>query len=128
MDPISIWQSDFCDVVYFSLYVVYNCYVQQLEYIQSLFAGLHWILSPEPEEDVPPIASVEDLLASEAFFASPTPYVWLKTNMQITPDTTAKVADLTVGQRSNTLWCQIRKLRITASNFGPVLAAMRRGT
>ena len=35
-----------------------------------------------------------------------------------------KIAELTVGQRTNPLWSIIRKLRITASNFGIVLHAV----
>ncbi|KAK3086688.1 hypothetical protein FSP39_022002, partial [Pinctada imbricata] len=35
-------------------------------------------------------------------------------------------AQLTAGQRNNHLWAMVRKNRLTASNFGPVLAAIRR--
>lgn len=37
-----------------------------------------------------------------------------------------QIALLTVGQSRNSMWSSIRKMRLTASNFGPVLAAINR--
>ncbi|XP_046559284.1 uncharacterized protein LOC124268353 [Haliotis rubra] len=36
------------------------------------------------------------------------------------------IAKKTIGQRTNPLWCIVRKHRITASNFGAVLGCIRR--
>lgn len=32
-----------------------------------------------------------------------------------------RIAELTVGQRNNPLWFEIRKIKLTASNFGPIM-------
>lgn len=37
-----------------------------------------------------------------------------------------KTAWTTIGQRENTLWTKVRKLRFTASNFGQIVKAFRK--
>ncbi|CAH3158985.1 unnamed protein product, partial [Pocillopora meandrina] len=69
------------------------------------FTGLWWILSPEPE----PVTSA----------------LFFKEKCKIQSSTIQEIAKLTVGQRENPAWSMLRKGRLTASNFGPVLAAKR---
>ena len=46
-------------------------------------------------------------------------------NMKLTDNYIKEIFHLTVGQRKNYLWGQFRKGRITASNFGLVLTALK---
>ena len=42
------------------------------------------------------------------------------------PEKIIQTAWLTRGQRENSIWAAVRKLRITASNFGQVIGAIGR--
>jgi hypothetical protein len=68
---------------------------------------------------------VEDLIISKEYTDSLSPLIWLKNAMQTSAEQTVQVAGLTVGQRENSLWSAVRKLRFTASNFGPIIGAIR---
>ncbi len=68
---------------------------------------------------------VEEVLTSQPFLQSTTPVAYLRQHLTLAPETVASVASLTVGQRTNHLWAGARKLRLTASNFGAVLHAIR---
>ena len=54
--------------------------------------------------------------------------VLMRRALQLSPDNIAAIAQETVGQCDNPLWSVVRKLRLTASNFGAVLAAQRRNS
>lgn len=82
-----------------------------------------WVLSPEPEKQAPPAPQVEDLLSSEGYIQSDEKVGWLRSQLVISQATIIKTAKLTEGQRENPMWGIMRKLRITASNFGPILHA-----
>lgn len=51
--------------------------------------------------------------------------LFLRKKCKIQSSTIQEIAKLTVGQRENPAWSMLRKGRLTASNFGPVLAAKR---
>ncbi|XP_048748498.2 uncharacterized protein LOC125681636 [Ostrea edulis] len=85
-----------------------------------------WIVSKEPPSPTLDIPYVEDLLLGEAYTSATDKIQWLKTNLAIQREKIEQVAQLTVGQRNNHLWALVRKNRLTASNFGKVLAAIRR--
>ncbi len=90
---------------------------------------MHWILSPEPKPDQvkgPPVPVVEDLLMTKDFLESKDSRSWFSRQMVVSPQQIQTVANATIGQRDNTLWCLVRKLRLTASNFGKVLKAINR--
>ena len=86
---------------------------------------MHWILSPEPNEDPVPVPLVEDLIMSEDFLAAENRPTFLQEKMALTPDMTEQAAKLTTGQRENPKWSSIRKMRLTASNFGVILHSLR---
>jgi hypothetical protein len=69
---------------------------------------------------------VEDLLVNDAFLSSDNKEEWLRTSLATSSDMIAYIAKATVGQRDNALWSLIRKHRLTASNFGPILRAVHR--
>lgn len=93
---------------------------------QIQHTALHWILSPEVPVEKPPVPLVEDLLLSESFLHAEDQNNWLRTQLKVTEDIINTTAEKTKGQRNNAVWAIVRKLRITASNFGQVLKAARR--
>lgn len=44
----------------------------------------------------------------------------------MSPEKIIQTAWTTIGQRENTLWAKVRKLRFTASNFGQIVTAVRK--
>ncbi|KAJ8963995.1 hypothetical protein NQ314_005207 [Rhamnusium bicolor] len=54
-------------------------------------------------------------------------YLFLKEKLSLTKDRIVEVQKLTVGQTNNPAWYIARKHRLTASNFGQVLKACKRG-
>lgn len=93
---------------------------------QIQHTALHWILSPEVPVEKPPVPLVEDLLLSDSFLHAEDQDNWLRTQLKVTEDIINTTAEKTKGQRNNAVWAIVRKLRITASNFGQVLKAARR--
>ena len=82
-----------------------------------------WLLTPEPQETCPPAAVVEDLLICADYLAADDRIAWLKAKLEISVEVIQQTAEQTTGQRDNPLWCVMRKLRITASNFRAILMA-----
>lgn len=91
-----------------------------------MFSGLQWTLSAEPLAQQLSIPVIKDLLTSDEYLMSECSGVWLRRSLVMSSQVIETVAQSTVGQRSNPLWNIVRKHRITASNFGPVLQAIRR--
>ena len=87
-------------------------------------AALHWMLSPEPQESHLPAPLIEDVLMSEAY-VSGGGQTYLRKALLSSDAVIAEVEERTRGQRNNATWAAIRKLRVTASNFGVVLKAIR---
>ena len=87
---------------------------------------MHWVLSPEPANTPCPVPVVEDLLLSNGYLQADARLTWLRSALHVSSETIASVADLTTGQRKNPLWSMVRKLRLTASNFGITLGAISR--
>ncbi|KAK3098705.1 hypothetical protein FSP39_022243 [Pinctada imbricata] len=87
---------------------------------------MHWIVSEEPPVPKLDVPCVEDLLLTQEYTSTTDKLQWLKIKLAITKEQIQQVAQLTAGQRNNHLWAMVRKDRLTASNFGPVLAAIRR--
>lgn len=85
-----------------------------------------WIVSKEPPSPTLDVPTVEDLLLGEGYTGATDKIKWLKTNLAISKEKIEQVAQMTAGQRNNHLWALVRKNRLTASNFGKVLAAIRR--
>ena len=93
------------------------------------YTGMYWFLSPEPNIDVDcSVLTFDDIINfSETECKTPRDkMLFIVDNMKLTDDNIKEIFHLTVGQRKNYLWGQFRKGRITASNFGLVLAALKR--
>lgn len=85
-------------------------------------------MSPEPaQEDLAvPVPLIEDLILSQGFLGAEDSTAWLRKNLIVSPAVIDDVVKKTMGQSRNHMWSAIRKLRLTASNFGPILKAARR--
>ncbi|XP_071104760.1 uncharacterized protein [Haliotis cracherodii] len=90
------------------------------------FTALRWILSLEPPVEEPIITFVEYAVLSQAYMEEPCKQSWLSRALLLSPSRIADIAKRTAGQRTNPLWCIVRKHRITASNFGAVLRSIGR--
>ncbi|XP_039301446.1 uncharacterized protein LOC111057119 isoform X2 [Nilaparvata lugens] len=90
--------------------------------------GFTWLLSKEPEPTaVAEIPTIESIIFSREFAAAVDKKSFLKAASAIEQEVIKNVAEITVGQSKNPLWFVARKYRLTASNFGKVLSACRRG-
>ncbi|XP_062586339.1 uncharacterized protein LOC134247962 isoform X1 [Saccostrea cucullata] len=88
--------------------------------------AMHWILSPEPPVPTLAVPLVEDLISSQEFISAENPIAWMKQKLMINEQEIQQIACLTTGQKENCMWSSVRKNRSTASNFGCVLAAIKR--
>ncbi|KAF2888513.1 hypothetical protein ILUMI_17660, partial [Ignelater luminosus] len=102
--------------------------------VQSLFEDLKmcgptdmgWLLTPPPKEDAKDIINdIESLLFSKEYNSTPRKLLYIKEKLKLTEETIKKITSLTVGQTENPLWLIARKHRLTASNFGKVIKAVR---
>ena len=84
---------------------------------------LQWILGPEPSHSVSNLAPylIEDIM--EDFITDKCIFIEKAT---VTKEQISWLARATVEQRKSALWGQFRKLRLTGSNFGEVIAACLR--
>lgn len=83
-------------------------------------------MSPEPPTSKPIIPVIEDLIFSNEYISAICKKDWLRRALHLTPDKIIDVAVQTSGQRDNPMWAVVRKHRITASNFGPILSAIEK--
>ena len=88
--------------------------------------GFTWLLSPEP--DAPSVASaivpsMEKHIFCEQFYSASNKAQYLQDVARVTATEVKRVAEITVGQANNPLWFLARKYRLTANNFGKVMAA-----
>ena len=88
---------------------------------------MQWVLAPEPSPSQRCLRLVEDLLICREYVEAENKKTWLQTALAVTPTEIESTAEATSGQRDNPQWCSARKLRITASNFGVVIAAAKKG-
>lgn len=91
--------------------------------------GFTWLPQEESgEADINvTIPLMEDILFSEEYHRSKNKETYLREKCQVDDATITKVAELTTGQSQNEKWILVRKYRLTASNFGLVLDAQKRG-
>uniref|UniRef100_A0A8W8NQ72 SWIM-type domain-containing protein n=1 Tax=Magallana gigas TaxID=29159 RepID=A0A8W8NQ72_MAGGI len=80
----------------------------------------------KPECEEMPALLIEDQLTSEEYMNAQCKSSYLRDKLVISSENVIKTAWMTTGQRENSLWAAVRKLRITASNFGQVIGAIRR--
>ncbi len=93
--------------------------------INDLFVSLaiQWLLMSEPTQAEYSVPLVEDLLIDEHFLTADK-ISWLRSSMLVQKDVILSTANATIGQRDNSMWAAIRKLRFTASKFGDLLKAV----
>ena len=91
------------------------------------FTGLCWLMSPEKPPVTLPVRTVEDIILSEQFLLQlgDNQLTYFVNNVKLSNEQILSVSNITIGQRSNPAWHLARKGRLTASNFGAVLAAKR---
>lgn len=90
------------------------------------FTGMLWLLSPEPDkENRLPISTVEEIILSREFVESGLDTNFLLEKLKVSEQQVKSVCEITKEQRECGEWHVVRKGRLTASNFGPVLEAKR---
>ncbi len=89
--------------------------------------GFSFILSKEPEPVTLPVATAEEILSSPGYAESSNKATYFATSLAVPTDKIPLIAELTKGQRDNVYWGCYRKHRLTSSQFGRVLTAIRRG-
>ena len=90
------------------------------------FTGMTWLLSPEPnKENKLPIPTVEEIILSNEFVESGLSTEFFLDKLKVTEKNVREVVQVTSNQRDSDAWHMLRKGRLTASNFGPVLQAKR---
>jgi hypothetical protein len=104
------------------------CSFFKVHLILGLFiiSALHWILSDDPWVQEVPVPLMADLLLNPGYISAEDPKTWLRHQLVVSQEKATEIAFATVGQRENSLWAAVRKLRFTASNFGQILAAAKR--
>ncbi|KAG5865772.1 hypothetical protein JTB14_004149 [Gonioctena quinquepunctata] len=87
--------------------------------------GYSWLLRPESEVDVDDILpSVENLVFSKEYLEASDRDPFLREKFCLAQNKVKEVVNKTIGQAKNENWHIARKNRLTASNFGAVLAAV----
>lgn len=86
-----------------------------------------WLLQSEPPEQVDEYSELdmENIIFSNEFLCTSG---YFREMCTLNEEEIVKIADKTVGQYSNTMYCVLKKFRITASNFGRIISAFRRRT
>ncbi|XP_063046180.1 uncharacterized protein LOC134440153 isoform X1 [Engraulis encrasicolus] len=93
------------------------------------FTGLGFILAPEIHQEFDPSLPeklFDGILASQEYSDAQDKEDFIMTSLAVSQQQKEAIERATVGQTSNALWAAYRKKRITASNFGLVLSAVRR--
>ena len=88
--------------------------------------GFLWALAPEPPMQELLIPTFDDIIISNEFVQEVNKVGYVLSKLESSKDNIKKIAEITKGQRDNPLWLIYRKGRITASNFGSVIAAIKR--
>ncbi|XP_065191124.1 uncharacterized protein LOC135822310 [Sycon ciliatum] len=90
--------------------------------------GFRWLLDPEVKEaDNLPTETVEGITLSQGFLEAEHKVTYVCTRLSVSAAQIVAVEKATHGQNSNATWSLLRKGRITASNFGPVLKTISSG-
>ena len=84
--------------------------------------GFHWLLQPEPDvSSVQAIKTVEEVSHTGNFLKAADRVAHVCSELVVTAEQINAAEMATRGQHKNPVWSMLRKGRITASNFGPVL-------
>ncbi|KAH3850255.1 hypothetical protein DPMN_092700 [Dreissena polymorpha] len=83
-------------------------------------------MAEEPHTADVPVPLLDDLMIHPYYLGAEDPRTWLRRQMLLSHEKVYQTAAATIGQRENALWAAVRKLSITASNFGHILSAFDR--
>ena len=89
------------------------------------FTGLCWLMAPEPDQQQMDLPLLEVVLTSKKFQEASEKKKFFLEKMELTKENIVKMSQVTVLQSRNDAWHMLRKGRLTASNFGPVLQARK---
>lgn len=94
-----------------------------LSQFQGRFTGISWLLTPEPETQQELLLHLyaERIIATQKHLGSD----GILAAMRMSVEQLLAIQTATVGQKDNPIWHDMRKGRLTASNFGSVLMAKR---
>lgn len=90
--------------------------------------GFTWLLRPEPAFVTNPVFRLPEIgtiLLSKEYAEAIDSTIFLKEKLQLSEALIVQIAEMTAGQTSNSSWFIVRQHRITASNFGKVLNAIK---
>jgi len=93
-----------------------------------------WLLGDEPEflksieDEFYDTKDLEKILFTREFENAEDRQEFLSTLVSVNEMEIEKIAEDTVGQMNNWLYCVLKKFHLTASNFGVTLSAIRRNT
>lgn len=94
----------------------------------GLPVGFTWFLSKEPNpEDLDICTDIEKLLFSQEYLDQSDRLSYFLEKVSLRREEILRIVQDTQGQSTNIKWLVARKHRLTASKFGPVLNAIRRG-
>lgn len=86
-----------------------------------------WLLSDEPPDECEHVVKeLEPIICSEEFRKSSDRYSFLLRHSPVNDVEIQDIANITVGQMSNPLYCRYKIMRLTTSNFGKILSAKHR--
>lgn len=96
--------------------------------VQPFSVAFAWILRDNPNKDaIKLVPCIEEICLSQEFQDAPSKGDFLEETLKVNETTIRMVEEATKGQRSNANWLMIKKLRLTASNFGKIISAIKRG-
>lgn len=98
------------------------------ELTKELCCGFVWLLKDEEHEDdlVCNVLDVRSLISSQEYLTSTNRREFLKTKLKMEITDIQSIANATIGQQANVLWFNVRRCRITGSNFGAVIGSITR--
>ncbi|XP_038046612.1 uncharacterized protein LOC119720830 [Patiria miniata] len=99
----------------------------QRVFLLGRFTGIGWILSKEPEV-VKQVKSYAFITSTPEFEHAPDKVENVVEHMAVSEEDVKVIERTTVGQRHNALWFAYKQNRLTSSNFGAVLGAVRRNS
>lgn len=89
--------------------------------------GFTWLLKTEISQDAPNLLpDIGDIIYSAEYLEAEDQVQYLTSVLAVSEEKIVEVSTATEGQSSNVNWLLTRKHRLTASNFGQILAAIKR--
>lgn len=87
--------------------------------------GFTWLLRDEPTM-FNQIVDIEEIVFSNEYLQATSKLSFLETTLKLSDEKIKEICQKTIGQSSNETWLIARKNRLTSSNFGVILSAIKR--